>query len=143
MFKSALTLALIGAVAAIGPTMTEVEDTPVLRHDTASRLTLTLITSMTGVDRFYMGYIIVGALKALTLGGAGIWSLIDAIFITHCWLLDNWGRVLEGCECGMNNGAPVRHGRCMEAAPEEKKAEEVVADADADAVDADNASTTW
>jgi len=142
MFKSAVALALIGAVAAIGPTMTEVEETPVLSHTTASRLTLAF-TAYFGIDRFYMGYIIVGALKALTFGGAGIWVLIDAIFITHCWLLDNWGRVLEGCACGMNNGAPVKHGRCMEAAPEEKKAEEVVADADADAVDADNASTTW
>jgi hypothetical protein len=92
---------------------------------------------MTGVDSFYMGYLVVGALKAITLGGAGIWSLIDAIFITHCYLLDNWGRVLEGCACGMNTGGPVRHGRCMEAAAEEAP-KEAVADADADAVAADD-----
>ena len=138
MFKSAVTLALIGAAAAIGPTWTDVEDTPVLKHDTASRLTLTLLTSMTGVDRFYMGYIIVGALKALCLGGAGIWSLIDAIFITHCWLLDNWGRVLEGCECGMNNGAPVQHGRCKDAAAAEEKPAETV-----DEVVADDAAASF
>merc|ERR1719310_749248 len=132
MFKLTAALALIGAVAAIGPTWTEVEDTPVLRHDTASRLTLTLLTSMTGIDRFYMGYIILGVLKAITLGGAGIWSLIDAIFITHCWLLDNWGRLLEGCEPGMQIGT-IRHGRGAEAPAKEKPTlkEEVTGEEDA------------
>jgi TM2 domain-containing membrane protein YozV len=131
MFKSAVALALIGAVAAIGPTWTDVEETPVLSHTTASRLTLAF-TAYFGVDRFYMGYLIVGALKALTFGGAGIWVLIDAIFITHCWLLDNWGRVLEGCECGMNNGGPVQHGRCKDAAAAEEKPAETVDDVVAD-----------
>ena len=120
MFKLTAAIALVGAVAAIGPTWTDVEDTPVLRHDTASRLTLTLLTSMTGIDRFYMGYIVVGILKALCLGGGGIWSLIDAIFITHCWLLDNWGRLLEGCEPGMQIGV-IRHGRGAEAPATEEK----------------------
>ena len=134
MFKLTAAIALVGAVAAIGPTWTDVEDTPVLRHDTASRLTLTLLTSMTGIDRFYMGYIVVGALKAITLGGAGIWSLIDAIFITHCWLLDNWGRLLEGCEPGMQIGT-IRHGRGAEAAPakEEKTLKEEVEGGEEDA----------
>merc|ERR1719421_788526 len=136
MFKLAAAIALVGAVSAIGPTWTAVEDTPVLRHDTASRLTLTLLTSMTGIDRFYMGYIIVGALKALCLGGAGIWSLIDAIFITHCWLLDNWGRLLEGCEPGMQIGT-IRHGRGAEApAKEEPTLKEEVAGGDEDAANA-------
>merc|ERR1719446_950968 len=136
MFKLAAAIALVGAVSAIGPTWTDVEDTPVLRHDTASRLTLTLLTSMTGIDRFYMGYIIVGVLKALCLGGGGIWSLIDAIFITHCWLLDNWGRLLEGCEPGMQIGT-IRHGRGAEApAKEEPTLKEEVAGDDAATEDA-------
>ena len=130
MFKLAAAIALVGAVSAIGPTWTDVEDTPVLRHDTASRLTLTLLTSMTGIDRFYMGYIVVGALKALCLGGAGIWVLIDAIFITHCWLLDNWGRLLEGCNPGQQIGV-IRNGRGAEApAAEEPTLKEEVAPAE-------------
>mgnify|MGYP002176688383 CR=1 FL=1 len=54
-------------------------------------------TAMFGIDRFYLGYIIWGIVKAVTLGGFGIWALIDAIFITHCWLKDANGRVMEGC----------------------------------------------
>merc|ERR1719181_215298 len=133
MFKSAVALALVAAVSAIGPTWTEVEDTPVLSHATASRLTLAF-TAYFGIDRFYMGYIVVGALKALCLGGAGIWSLIDAIFITHCWLLDNWGRLLEGCEPDMQIGV-IRNGRGAEAPAKEEPTlkEEVTGEEDSGA----------
>jgi len=34
-----------------------------------------------GVDRFYMGYVWLGILKLITVGGAGIWWLIDLIWI--------------------------------------------------------------
>ena len=89
--------ALVAAANAFGPTLTKVEDTPTKSHQVATMLTLSAITAMTGVDRFYLGYIIMGALKAITFGGGGIWALIDAIFISHCWLKDNWDRVLDGC----------------------------------------------
>ncbi len=34
-----------------------------------------------GVDRFYLEYIWTGILKLITLGGLGVWYLIDIILI--------------------------------------------------------------
>lgn len=48
-----------------------------------------------GVDRFYMGYIGLGIAKLLTLGGCGIWSLIDFILIVVGKLKDADGQELE------------------------------------------------
>lgn len=42
---------------------------------------LSFFAGVIGVDRFYMGYTGLGILKLITLGGCGIWALIDLIRI--------------------------------------------------------------
>lgn len=57
-------------------------------------LLLSIFLGGLGVDRFYMGYIGLGVLKLLTLGGCGIWSIIDVILIATRKLPDADGNEL-------------------------------------------------
>ena len=45
-----------------------------------------------GVDRFYMGYKGLAILKLLTIGGFGIWTAVDFIFISSGFMKDKQGR---------------------------------------------------
>ena len=56
---------------------------------------LTWLLGGLGIDRFYLGYTGIGIGKLLTLGGCGIWSLIDAILITMRKVPDAQGRPLS------------------------------------------------
>ncbi|HWB36119.1 MAG TPA: NINE protein [Rugosimonospora sp.] len=49
-----------------------------------------------GVDRFYLGKIGTGVLKLITLGGCGIWWLIDLILVLAGSARDIQGRPLAG-----------------------------------------------
>ena len=42
---------------------------------------LSLLLGLYGIDRFYLGYAGTGVLKFLTLGGFGIWYLVDLVMI--------------------------------------------------------------
>ncbi len=55
-----------------------------------------------GIDRFYMGYIGLGILKLITIGGCGIWYLIDLILILTGNLNDSNGRPLKDRQKNQN-----------------------------------------
>jgi hypothetical protein len=47
-----------------------------------------------GVDRFYTGSITLGIVKLITLGGCGVWWLVDIIMIATGSYKDAYGRPL-------------------------------------------------
>src|SRR5262245_39602460 len=49
--------------------------------DPAVALTLSVCFGWFGVDRFYVGHIILGILKLITFGGFGFWYIIDWFLI--------------------------------------------------------------
>jgi TM2 domain-containing membrane protein YozV len=57
-------------------------------------LLLSLFVGSLGVDRFYLGYVGLGIVKLLTLGGCYIWWLIDLIMIATGKMTDAEGRPL-------------------------------------------------
>ncbi len=57
-------------------------------------LILSIFVGQFGVDRFYTGYVGLGILKLLTLGGCGIWWLIDVILIAMGKFRDSDGNEL-------------------------------------------------
>lgn len=54
---------------------------------------LSLFLGGIGADRFYVGKIGTGLVKLFTLGGLGIWTLIDFIMVCCNALEDKEGRV--------------------------------------------------
>ena len=58
-------------------------------------LILSILLGTFGVDRFYLGYVGLGILKLVTLGGCGIWWLIDVILIAMNRLPDAQGNPLR------------------------------------------------
>lgn len=66
-----------------------------------SRLVVTLLCvlpgyfGIAGIHRFYLGKIGTGILMLITLGGLGIWTLIDFIFAVAGIMKDKDGKVIS------------------------------------------------
>ena len=58
-------------------------------------LLLSIFLGSLGIHRFYVGKIGTGILQLLTLGGCGIWSIIDLIMIITGNFKDANGNVIQ------------------------------------------------
>lgn len=62
--------------------------------DFLTALLLSIFLGGLGIDRFYLGYTGLGIAKLLTLGGCGVWHLIDLILIAMRNIPDSNNRPL-------------------------------------------------
>lgn len=65
-----------------------------LRRNYFIALALSVFVGEFGIDRFYMGKIGTGILKLITIGGFGVWWIIDIVLIASGHMRDNNNQLL-------------------------------------------------
>jgi TM2 domain-containing membrane protein YozV len=77
------TIALKSAQKMLKKKMNNVEDAAPVSGSKSQvvALILAILLGGLGIHRFYLGYTTIGIIQLLTLGGCGIWALIDLIMI--------------------------------------------------------------
>jgi len=63
--------------------------------DPTTMLIISILVGEFGVDRFMLGDIGLGVLKLLTLGGCGIWWIIDAVIIQNKTREVNFNQLMQ------------------------------------------------
>jgi TM2 domain-containing membrane protein YozV len=58
-------------------------------------LALSFFLGVFGADRFYLGYALFGFIKFFTLGGFGLWYVIDIILLLIGYMTDAEGKKLQ------------------------------------------------
>jgi TM2 domain-containing membrane protein YozV len=66
-----------------------------MRKNPSTALFLGLFFGWLGVDRFYNGQPLLGTLKFLTIGGLGVWSILDWFLIMSAVRRRNVGKAIE------------------------------------------------
>jgi len=61
----------------------------------STALVISIFLGEFGIDRFYLGYTGLGIVKLITVGGFGIWWIIDIIKIASGKMVDANGNALE------------------------------------------------
>lgn len=75
--------------------ITPVEEVQLSEKGFVPTLLLCFFLGAFGVHRFYVGKIGTGILMLLTLGGLGIWALVDFIIIAVGSFKDKEGRIIK------------------------------------------------
>lgn len=78
----------------------ELEQTPKSSRSYILTMLLAFFVGWLGIHRFYTGYIVIGVIQLLTLGGCGLWALIDVISLVLNKYKDADGNELDGHNAG-------------------------------------------
>ena len=75
--------------------MSKISKSKKSEKDYLGALLLSIFVGMLGVDRFYLGHTGTGILKVLSVGGFGIWFLLDIFLIATEQMKDSEGNLVE------------------------------------------------
>eukprot|EP00300_Choanocystis_sp_HF-7_P012538 c1792_g1_i1.p1 GENE.c1792_g1_i1~~c1792_g1_i1.p1 ORF type:complete len:198 (+),score=27.56 c1792_g1_i1:153-746(+) len=63
--------------------------------DFPTAIILSVLVGWTGADRYYLGHTGTGVAKTLTIGGLGVWWLVDAVLVANGQLLPKGNRAYK------------------------------------------------